>query len=190
MTLYAAGEGEPIQLAQGKSGEDGTFKFDLGADQLKGASDKVLYLVARGGTPKAVAGKGANDSLVLLLVLGPSSPNAVTINELTTVASAFTSARFISGESISGNPLGLRIAAMNVPNLVNLQSGGWGSVIVDGLNITRSTTLSNFNKLASLVTYASSSASDDWALAVLPGGNAKRRNDAVEHAFSDGRHCA
>ena len=51
---------------------------------------------------------------------------------------------------------------MNVPNLVNLQSGGWGSVIVDGLNLTRSTTLSNFNTLASLVTYASTSASDDW----------------------------
>ena len=102
MTLYAAGEGEPIQLAQGKSGEDGTFKFDLGADQLKGASDKVLYLVARGGTPKAVAGKGANDSLVLLLVLGPSSPNAVTINEFTTVASAFTAARFIRASPSPG----------------------------------------------------------------------------------------
>ena len=51
---------------------------------------------------------------------------------------------------------------MNVPNLVNLQSGSWGSVIVDGLNITRSTTLANFNTLASLVTYASTSASDDW----------------------------
>jgi hypothetical protein len=51
---------------------------------------------------------------------------------------------------------------MNVPNLVNLQSGSWGSVIVDGLNITRSTTLSNFDTHASLVTYASTSAGDDW----------------------------
>ena len=105
------------------------------------------------------------------------------------MASAFTAARFINGESISGNPLGLRIAAMNVPNLVNLQSGSWGSVIVDGLNITRSTTLANFNTLASLVAYASTSAGDDWRCAVLQGGNAKRRNDAVEHAWSDGRHC-
>ena len=97
-----------------------------------------------------------------MALLGASSAQTVTINEFTTVASAFTAARFIQGESISGNPLGLRIAAMNVPNLVNLQSGGWGSVIIDGLNLTRSTTLANFNTLASLVTYAGTSASDDW----------------------------
>ena len=84
------------------------------------------------------------------------------VNELTTVASAFTAARFIRGESISGNPLGLRIAAANVPNLANLQTGGWGSVMIDGLNLTRSTTLATFNTLASLVTYASTSASSDW----------------------------
>ncbi len=51
---------------------------------------------------------------------------------------------------------------MNVPNFVNLQTGSWGSVIIDGLNLTRSTTLSNFNTLASLITYASTSAGDDW----------------------------
>ena len=85
---------------------------------------------------------------------GASPREQVVVNEFTTVASAFTAARFIRGESISGNPLGLRIAAMNVPNLVNLQSGGWGSVIIDGLNLTRSTTLANFNTLASLITYA------------------------------------
>src|SRR5262245_55648735 len=53
VTLYAAGEGRATELAQGKTGDDGTFKLDVGADKLKGAADKVLYLVARGGTPKA-----------------------------------------------------------------------------------------------------------------------------------------
>jgi hypothetical protein len=62
VTLYAAGEGKPLQLAQGKSGEDGTFKLAVGTDKLQGAADKVLYLVARGGTPKAAAAKGANDA--------------------------------------------------------------------------------------------------------------------------------
>ena len=106
--------------------------------------------------------EGANEAIALLALLPPSLPNTVTVNELTTVASAFTAARFIDGESISGNPLGLRIAAMNVPNFVNLQSGGLGSVVIDGLNLTRSTTLANFNTLASLVTYAGTSASSDW----------------------------
>jgi hypothetical protein len=61
----------------------------------------------------------------LLAVLGASFPNSVTVNELTTVASSFTNARFIEGEAISGNPLGLRIAAGNVPNLVDPATGGW-----------------------------------------------------------------
>ena len=45
-------------------------------------------------------------------------PKTVTVNELTTVASAFTAAQFINEEAMSGNPLGLQIAAGNVPNLV------------------------------------------------------------------------
>ena len=178
VTLYAASAGKPVQLAQAKTADNGTFKLDAG--KLKGSADKVLYLVAKGGTPKASTGKGANDAIALMALLGPKVPAKVTINELTTVASAFTAAHFINGESISGNSLGLRIAAMNVPNLANLQSGGWGSVIVDGLNLTRSTTLSNFNTLASLVTYASTSASSDWRSrffkAATPGGGTAPSN--------------
>ena len=119
-------------------------------------------MIARGGTPMASKAKGPNDAIGLMALLGTKLPGKVTVNEFTTVASTFTAARFINGDSISGNPLGLRIAAMNVPNLVNLQSGVWGAVIVDGLNLTRSTTLANFNTLASLITYAGTSASSDW----------------------------
>jgi hypothetical protein len=146
------------QLDQAKSNDDGRFEV-----HAKGAhSDGVLYLVANGGIPKANKASGDNSAIALLAVLGSKPPASVVVNEFTTVASAFTAARFISGQAISGNALGLRIAAMNVPNLVNLQSGGWGAVIIDGLNITRSTTLASFDTLASLITYASTSASDDW----------------------------
>ena len=141
VTLYAAGTGAPKQLAQGKSDETGAFNLTYAG----APADSVLYLVAKGGTPKA--GKGASESLALLALLGNAPPKKVTVNELTTVASAFTAARFIQGESISGNPLGLRIAAMNVPNFVNLQSGSWGSVIIDPLNSNRSTTLATFSTL-------------------------------------------
>jgi hypothetical protein len=83
--------------------------------------------------------------------LGSSPPSKVVINELTTVASAFTNARFLNGEALSGNPLGLRIAAGNVPNFVDLATGGWGKVILDPLNSTQTTTLANLNTLGSLV---------------------------------------
>src|SRR5262245_20733515 len=60
LTLYAAGEAKPVQLAQAKTGDDGTFILDVAADAAK---DKVLYLVARGGTPKAPGAKGPIDAL-------------------------------------------------------------------------------------------------------------------------------
>ena len=186
VTLWEASADAPKQLDQTKSSDDGRFEV-----RAKGAhSDGVLYLVANGGVPKASKASGDNSAIALLAVLGSKPPASVVVNELTTVASAFTAARFIQGGSISGNALGLRIAAANVPNLVNLQTGGWGSVIIDGLNITRSTTLANFNTLASLVTYASTSASDDWRSRFFRAATPSGGTTSVEHAGSDGRHCA
>ena len=171
VTLYAAGEGAPSQLAQGKTDGKGEFKL-----KAKPASkDSVLYLVAKGGTPKAAADKGPNDAIALMALLGTTLPKKVTVNELTTVASAFTAARFINGESISGKPLGLRFAAGNVPNLVDPATGGWGKVLLDPLNSTQTTTLANLNTLGSLITAFFTMANDDWHARFLkaatpPGG--------------------
>jgi len=155
VTLYAAGEGKPVQVAQARTGADGGFKLNAG-DKGRGS---VLYVVARGGTP--AGSKGPNDAIALLSVLGSSPPKQVTVNELTTVASAFTAARFINGEAISGNPLGLKIAAGNAPNLVDPATGGWGKVLLDPINSTQTTALANLNTLGSLVT-AFITADDAW----------------------------
>ena len=97
-----------------------------------------------------------------MTVLGSKAPPSVVINELTTVASAFTAARFINGESISGNPLGLRIAAGNVANLVDPITGKWGKVLLEPINITQNTTLANLNTLGSLITAFMTTADSDW----------------------------
>jgi hypothetical protein len=140
----------------------------------------VLYIVAKGGTPKAAASKGANDAITLLAVLGLTPPKSVTVNELTRVASAFTAARFINGESISGNPLGLRIAAGNVPNLVDPATGGWGKVPLDPINSTQTTTLASLNTLGSLVAAFATVADDAWRdrflKAATPTGAATPKN--------------
>src|SRR5579871_2288295 len=120
VTLWQANDRVPRQLAQTKASSDGRFEIN---SQETPSADAVLYLVSAGG--KAASGS-ENAATAMLLVLNNAPPPKVVINELTTVASAFTAARFISGDSISGNPLGLRIVAGNVPNLVDPTTGSWG----------------------------------------------------------------
>lgn len=66
------------------------------------------------------------DAAALLTVLGTDPPQRVVVSELTTVASVWTAAQFLDGAALSGNPPGLRIAAGNVPNLVDLEPAAWG----------------------------------------------------------------
>lgn len=158
VTLYAAGEGSPQELGKSKSDQNGTFTLSF--DQK--SKESVLYLISKGGTPNAAEEKGPNEAIALLALVGTELPKNVTINELTTVASTFTAARFIKGESISGNSIGLRIAAGNVPNFVDYETGGWGKVILDPINSTQTTTLSHLNTLGSLISAFATVANDEW----------------------------
>ena len=104
------------------------------------------------------------------------------------MASAFTAARFINGEAISGNPLGLRIAAGNAPNLVDPVTGGWGKVLLDPLNSSMTTTLANSGH-ARLAHHRLRHRGQRRLARPLPQGrDSDRRSDAEEHARSDGRH--
>ena len=129
VTLWAEGADAPKQLAQTKTGEDGRFEVHVSGSQ----GDAILYLVATGGEAKATGG-GDNPAVALITVLGSMPPAKVVINEFTTVASVWTHAQFLDGTAIKGHALGLHIAAGNVPNFVNLETGGWGGVIQDPLN--------------------------------------------------------
>jgi hypothetical protein len=86
VTLYAAGNDTPTQLTQGKTDEDGAFRLEAGEPPAKG----VLYVIAKGGTPQAVAGKGPNEAIALLAVPETSVPKTVTVNELTTSRESFS----------------------------------------------------------------------------------------------------
>lgn len=156
ITLWAADANAPRQLGQARSGTDG--RFGLNADG-KGA---ILYAVAKGGQPSGGRPNGDNPAMALLAVLGSSPPSKVVINELTTVASTFTNARFLNGDALSGDPLGLRIAAGNVPNLVDPTTGAWGKVLLDPINIAQNTTLANLNTLGSLIASFATVGNDDW----------------------------
>jgi hypothetical protein len=133
VTLWAASAGEPKQLAQTQTGSDG--RFQLGTQETVG-NDTVLYLVAKGGVATIHNATGNNTAIALLAVLGNTPPAKVFINEMATVASVWTNAQFLDGTGIRGPALSLRIAAGNVPNFVDLQTGGWGSAIQDPLKAT------------------------------------------------------
>ena len=148
VTLWAASTGEPKQVGQTKTSADGRFELHLGGSPDK---DTSLYLVAKGGEPTGSAVKGDNPAIALLAVLGSTAPPVVTINEFTTVASVWTNNQFLDGTALSGNSLGLRIAAGNVPNFVDLATGGYGVMIQDGFNSTQTPTMANFATLASVL---------------------------------------
>jgi DNA-binding beta-propeller fold protein YncE len=171
VTLYAAGTGAPTQLARAKTNDQGAFKLTYG----KAPADSILYAIARGGTPKAAADKGPNDAIALLAVLGGTPPKRVVVNEFSTIASVWTSAQFLKREVLSGTKLGLRIAAGNVPNLVDLETGGLGPVIQDPLNSSQTAALATFNTLANLLAGCitrvhGDACSNFFAVATPPGG--------------------
>ena len=175
VTLWSASADAPKQLAQTQTGDDG--RFTLSAE---GPPDSILYIVAKGGEPTANKVGGDNPAIALISVIGSKPPAHVVINELTTVASAFTAARFINGESISGNRLGLKIAAENAPNLVDPVTGKWGKVLLDPLNSSMTTTLASLDTLGSLITASFTVANDHWRdrffKASTPTGGATPKN--------------
>src|SRR5215471_18624405 len=144
--LYAATAVEPKQLAQTKTDNEGRFEV-----RTTGApAGSSLYLLAFGGEPK-VHGGGDNPEIALLTVLGSQPPAHVVINEMTTVASVWTNAQFLVGATLKGPALGLRIAADNVPNFVDLSTGAWGEAIQNPLNSGQTPTMANFATLADLI---------------------------------------
>ena len=160
VTLWATGEtGGPTRLAQ--SHTDAAGRFKLSAPGQHGGSPSVFYVVAKGGHPASSAGDASNDAIGLMTVLGATPPARITINELTTVASVWTSAQFLDGAAISGPALGVRIAADNLPNFVNLETGGYGAAIQDALNSTETPTMANLATLSSLLAGCTTEVRDD-----------------------------
>ena len=88
VTLWEASAGAPRQLGQAKTDRDG--RYEVRSDGA--GNGAILYLIAAGGQAKAKPGSADNPGIVLLSVLGNDPPEKVVVNELTTVASAYTAA--------------------------------------------------------------------------------------------------
>ncbi|MBU3031111.1 hypothetical protein [Paracoccus marinaquae] len=148
VVLWVAGEAEPAKLSEATTDQDGAFRFEFDAGTTHGG---VLYLTARGGEARLDAVQADNPAIGLMAVLGATAPTEVTINELTTVASVWAGAQFLQGDAFSGHALGLQIAAGNVPNLVEIATGGLGPVIQDPLNSTQTTSMATMTTVGNLL---------------------------------------
>ena len=144
VTLWAASSDAPKQLAQTKTDNEGRFEVST----VGAPNDSSLYLTAGGGIPARDKADGNNPAIALLAVVGGKPPARVVVNEFTTIASVWTHAQLIDGVTIKGAPLQLRIAAGNVPNFVDFETGGWGGAIQDPLNSSQTPTMANFATLA------------------------------------------
>jgi len=128
-----------------RTADDG--RFALGTDDVPGPGVS-LYVIAKGGVASVNKSAGDNPEMAFLAVLGATPAAHLTINEMTTVASVWTNAQFLEGAAIKGPALSLSIAAGNVPNFVDLSTGGWGGPIQDPLNSGQTPTMANFATLA------------------------------------------
>ncbi|HLH77352.1 MAG TPA: hypothetical protein VKV28_11150, partial [Candidatus Binataceae bacterium] len=148
VTLYQAGNtgngstAVALNTVPTSTASDGSFKVSYEPF----TTGRLLYLVASGG--QVAGGPAMNGALELLGVLGTAGqplPTSVTINELTTLASSYALAQFMStaqpqnlGASAS-NSLGLSNAGAAVGNLVDPTTGVLSSFMPDAISCAGST---------------------------------------------------
>ncbi len=141
VTLYrlrVQGErGGQAVLARTISNEEGGFR--LVYRDRRGDRDGFLVTARRG-------------VLLYAAVLPPGTePESVTVNELTTVATAFTLAQFISPRGLGGYALGIANGAAMSGNFVDVATGEVATVLATEPNGPATTTVDRFNALANVL---------------------------------------
>lgn len=136
--LHASGPNGTELMDSGVSDDEGRFRLNA-RPAVKNAD--VRYVLATRGT---------SDKMLVALGLAAEMPADIVVNELTTIASIWTNAQFIDGDSIAGNPVGVVAASRNVPNLVDLSTGELARVVLNTANL-RTNTAATMASLAGLM---------------------------------------
>ena len=181
-TVIAAGEplaGARVTLLAGSR---------TGADPVGDATSdsagrfSIPYTKPAAGVVYVEAAPAATSKLRLRAVVGvgssagvsPRTLTAVTVNELTTVATGYALAQFSDTDGISGPSPGLETAAATALNLVDSATGKPGEVVTNANNGSKNETLATLGTLANLVSLCAPGGSVRCgrvlALATPPGG--------------------
>jgi hypothetical protein len=178
VTLYNVTEGAPAAIGTGTTDGNGWFETDQDTGP---SSDFIFYATA--SLPGGV---------LLVSVIGPELLAPIVINELTTVAAAFSLAQFIDGGGITGNPFGVRIASGMNDNLVSPLSGESSGVMLNPPNADQTNSLRSTRALANLLAPTVRSHPDAWSslqrVATPPGGDPP--GDTFQAMVNIARHPA
>ena len=141
VTLWAASADAPAQLAQAKTDADGHFAL---ASDARATKMPCSIWSRRAARPRPAGAATTRRSRCWRWWATPRRAT-VTINEMTTVASVWTNAQVPQRRPRSrATRSACKIAAGNVPNFVDLATGGWGGPIQDPLNGPQTPTMANF----------------------------------------------
>jgi hypothetical protein len=203
ITLYEAGTtgrgSAATVLATSTSDSKGNFNIDTFACLHP---DSQLFITAAGGD----AGNGVNSNILLIAMLGPCSnlPNNVVINELSTVAAAYTFAQFMNPQNptqigTGGIPdttqyLGMTNAGSTLTtNVVNVAAGTPAKVLSTSPNSPET-----LNTLANILVYCVNApgppftnCSTLYSAVVPPSGSSAPTNTlqaALDIALSPGKN--
>ncbi len=144
VTLYATRTGAaPRRLGSATTDAGGEFAISYTASP----PPSVVYAVAEGGRVAAPR------ALRFMTVADPTTglPRRLTLNELTTVASAYALSRFLRGARLSGPSIGLRNAAATARGLADPATGRIGAALAQKPNGTATSTLAAVRTLAAVV---------------------------------------
>lgn len=150
VTLYSTSDSRGLK-AMGRARTDANGAFTL-RYTVPTDPNSVVFLTSKGG--RLSSGQRVPRPFTLAVVIGPSPyAETVTLNELTTVASAFSMAQFITLAGMEGNSPGLQIASKMLRNLVDIETGEPGATITNDDNepTTTFSALKTFNEMANLV---------------------------------------
>lgn len=136
ITLYQAQQGGAVALGTSTTASDGRFSVAVPGAGYSG----ILYV-------QADLGYGVS----LLACLGATPPAEVCVNELTSVAAAFSLAQFVSDDQISGDGFGLGVAAGMNNNIANVLTGESSTVLLSSPNADQSISLRLTRSLANLL---------------------------------------
>jgi len=130
--LYEATTAAPNQVGEAMTNNEGKFVIDGPP-----SSNSVFFVIANG-----------HAGVRLMALLGAELPDAIVVNELTTVAAVYCLAQFFSDGAIGGDTFGLRIAAGMSTNLVTVADGLASAVIQNSPNANETVTWRAQNALA------------------------------------------